>query len=299
MERHPSERLVGKVFAGFRIIQRLGSGGTGDVFLSERVDEGPRAPRYALKVVRDEIDVDEALVARFEREATAAVRIRHENVLEITHVELIEGRLACFAMEVLVGLDLADTLAFARALAPTRAVRIATGAAAGLAAAHDAAVVHRDVKPENLFLVHAADGRELVKVLDFGFAHLPSDPPLRDAATGALLVVGTPEYMAPEQAAGAAAAPSADIYSLGVVLFEMLTGRTPYVGAYPAIVELHAQAPIPALRDFDPSLPVSPELESILALALAKRPEDRFQSMHAFHAALAAIPESTRIGRGP
>src|SRR6185437_10554262 len=96
----------------------------------------------------------------------------------------------CFGMELLVGLDLADTLAYSRVLGPPRAVGIASGAAEGLAAAHAAGVVHRDVKPENIFLVHAADGREAVKLLDFGFAYLPGDLPMFDEARGTRLVVG-------------------------------------------------------------------------------------------------------------
>jgi serine/threonine protein kinase len=222
-------------------------------------------------------------VARFEREAVAAARIHHPNVLAIEGVEAHEEgdgeRPRFFVMELLVGLDLADTLAFTGALGPARSVRVAVGAALGLGAAHAAGVVHRDVKPENLFLVHAPDGREQVKVLDFGFSHLPGDG---GEARGR--VVGTPEYMAPEQSRGAPADPRADVYSLGVVLYEMLAGRVPFVGEYPEVAQRHArERPPPLLRS---SVPV--ELDAVVRKALEKAPEARFPSMEAFRAALLA-----------
>src|SRR5262249_13955093 len=161
--------------------------------------EDGRARRVALKVLREEHRRGPAL-ARFEREALAAARVRHPNVLEIIDVHVRAAEVPCFAMELLVGLDLADTLGFSRALSSSRAARIAAAAAAGLAAAHDVGIVHRDIKPENIFLVHAADGREVVKLLDFGFARMPGDQDERPKGGGAptAVVVGTPEYMAPE-----------------------------------------------------------------------------------------------------
>ena len=138
------------------------------------------------------------------------------------------------------------------------------------------------MKPENLFLVHAPDGREQVKVLDFGFSHLPDDP---HEASGR--VVGTPEYMAPEQARGAAADPRADVYSLGVVLYEMLAGHAPFTGSYPRVAKRHARERPPPIHD---SL-VSAPLDAVVRRALEKDPEERFPSMAAFREALlAALP---------
>ncbi len=279
----------------YRVIQLLGSGGTGQVYLAElcfplcsgeTTKTGKSAVprlRFALKMLRAEHLRSPELVARFEREAVAAARIHHPNVLAIEGVEAHEegdGEWPrFFVMELLVGLDLADTLAFTGALGPARSVRVAVGAALGLGAAHAAGVVHRDVKPENLFLVHAPDGREQVKVLDFGFSHLPGDG---GEARGR--VVGTPEYMAPEQSRGAPADPRADVYSLGVVLYEMLAGRVPFAGEYPEVARRHArERPPPLLRS---SVPV--ELDTVVRRALEKSPEARFPSMEAFRAALLA-----------
>lgn len=276
----------------YRVVQLLGSGGTGQVYLAELCESGraikPAAPRlrFALKVLRDEHRDEPELVARFDREALAAARIRHPNVLAVeSGPRLWEGdgeRCRFFVMELLVGLDLADTLLFAGSLAPARSVRVAADAALGLDAAHAAGVVHRDVKPENLFLVHAPDGREQVKVLDFGFAHLPGDP---DEPLGR--VVGTPEYMAPEQVRGEPTDPRADVYSLGVVLYEMLSGSLPFT--YHEITGRPARERPPPL----PAAKVSAELDAVVRRALEKDPEARFPSMEALRAALlATLPGS-------
>jgi serine/threonine-protein kinase len=259
----------------------------------------------AIKALRAEHRSVAPLVARFRREAAAATRVRHPNVLAV--LEPIEemsavgapsrgGRAAhegllCFATELLVGLDLADTLEHSRALGSPRAVRIAVEAADGLAAAHAVGVVHRDVKPENIFLVHAADGREAVKLLDFGFAFLPGDE------TPGASIVGTPEYMAPEQARGAPAEPAADVYSLGIVLYEMLAGRPPFVGSYPDVARAHAEHPVPAVRSFNPGAIVSRDLEAAIARALAKDVRRRFASMGDLRRVLLATPEARGVLR--
>jgi serine/threonine-protein kinase len=273
----------------YRVIQLLGSGGTGQVYLAETCDErreakgGAPRRRVAIKVLRAEHRAEPELVARFDREAVAAARIHHPNVRAVEGPPSVaegEGsRSRFFVMELLVGLDLADTLSFTGALGPVRSVRIAEGAALGLGAAHAAGVVHRDVKPENLFLVHAPDGREQVKVLDFGFSHLPGDAAEADGR-----VVGTPEYMAPEQSRGAPADPRADIYSLGVVLYEMLAGHAVFAGDYAEVAQRHArEAPPPIAAALAPA-----ELDTVVRRALSKAPEARFPSMEAFRVALLA-----------
>ena len=301
----PAESLVGTVIAGrYRVIQLLGSGGTGHVYMAEPVSANPPSAagwrsRLALKVLRAEHEARPELVARFERESVAAVRIRHANVLEVHGLERTPDGRPFFAMELLVGLDLADTLAAARSLRPSRAVRIASGAAEGLGAAHGHGVVHRDVKPENIFLVHAPDGRELVKLLDFGFASLREEPYGRksDPISARLTVVGTPEYMAPEQAQGAEPHPAADIYSLGIALYEMLAGRVPFLGrSYPAIAHQHVGRAPASMRRHNPSLSISEELDAVVHRALAKSPQSRFDSMEALRRALLATPEARRPG---
>ncbi|WP_437726540.1 serine/threonine-protein kinase [Sorangium sp. So ce861] len=289
--RVAAEALVGKLLCNkYRVVQLLGSGGVGHVYLADRTGRPQEAApsRVALKVLRAELRDDPLLVARFEREADAASRVRHPNVLRVEALERA-GDAPCFAMELLVGLDLADTLSFTRSLVAARAVRIAADLAAGLEAAHRAGVIHRDVKPENVFLVHAADGREIVKLLDFGFSFIAGQ------GEGALFprVVGTPEYMAPEQAQGAPSAPAADVYSLGIVLYEMLAGRVPFQGAYPAIAEKHAREPPPPPHRLHPGLLMSRELDAVVRKALVKDPRGRFASMAELRQALLATPEAS------
>ncbi|MDC0683254.1 serine/threonine-protein kinase [Sorangium atrum] len=292
--RVAAEALVGKLLCDkYRVVQLLGSGGVGHVYLAERVGRPREAAtsRVALKVLRAELRDDPLLVARFEREAGAASRVRHPNVLCVDALERA-GDAPCFAMELLVGLDLADTLTFTRALVPSRAVRIAADLASGVDAVHRAGVIHRDVKPENVFLVHAADGREIVKLLDFGFSCIQSQG---DEGAPLPRVVGTPEYMAPEQAQGAPAAPAADVYSLGIVLYEMLAGRVPFQGPYPAIAEKHGREPPPPLHRVHPGLLISRELDAVVRKALVKDPRGRFASMAELRQALLATPEA-RVG---
>jgi serine/threonine protein kinase len=165
-------------------------------------------------------------------------------------------------------------LAYGRSLDPARAIRIADGAAAGLSAAHAAGVVHLDVKPENIFLVHQPDGSELVKILDFGLAQGAFDP----AGSRVEAACATPEYMAPEQQRGVPAAPTMDVYALGVVLLEMLTGHAPG-----------------APRGSPADLP--PRLARIVQRALAPSPADRFPAMEDLREALAAAPTDAPAAR--
>lgn len=281
---------VGRVFAErYRVIQLLAHGGAADVLLAERLGS---AERVALKVLRREHLGTTALL-RFEREALAASRVRHPHVLSAHALERLEDGTPFYSMELLVGLDLADTLAYRGALEAVRAVRIAAAVAEGLAAAHALGIVHRDVKPENVFLVHAADGREVPKLIDFGLASLLDEPARSEAnlrITAKHSVVGTPEYMAPEQAEGAPAHPSADVYSLGVVLYELLAGRAPFVGAsYPAIAHQHRAAPVPPLRSLNPMFRAPSGLEAVVARALEKQPARRFETAGDMARALRAL----------
>jgi serine/threonine-protein kinase len=275
------ESLVGSTIAGHRLVQLVASGGIGHVFVATTPS---RSEPIALKLLRPELVQKTTHMRRFGREALAAARIRHENVLEVHGGVREERGQYFFTTELLRGLDLADTLANQTALAPARAARIARGAARGLAAAHAAGVVHRDIKPENVFLVHAADGREIVKMIDFGSAWVDGDEPEKlQRITIQSAVVGTPEYMAPEQMELAIGHPTADVYSLGVLLFEMLVGRVPYLGAWHEVVLQHANAPIPAIAR-GPQ-----ELVAVVTRMLAKKPADRPGTMAEVESALGAV----------
>jgi serine/threonine-protein kinase len=277
---HPAtDPLLGVLLPeGYRISQLLKSGGTSRVYLGvaehsssrEPLEGGAPSPeRVALKILRSEMARSPEILAAFEREASVAARIRHPNVVHALARGALPGGLPYLVTELLRGLDLADTLARARRLAPRRAVQIARSIASGLDAAHRAGIVHRDLKPENVFLVHAADGREIVKLLDFG-------------APGSLGALGTPGYRAPEIALGGEGSVASDIYSLGVVLFEMLTGRLP--GAV-SPGEPSSLTSVPPLAVSD--LPAS--LDAALTRALAADPLDRFASMSDLDQALEVV----------
>ncbi len=290
MKRFDPASFVGAVLPSegrdLVIEQLLASGGIAHVFLARSV---VGAQRVAVKLLRPEMDTRPEVVARFEREALAASQIRQDNVIRVFEPVQRSSGLAYFACEFLRGVDLADLLAPKTPLPSGRALRIAIGAARGLAAAHAAGVIHRDVKPENLFLVHEEDGRESVRVLDFGSAWIgqgKAAAPRAPRLTTATSRVGTPGYMAPEQADAAPGHPTADVYSLGVVLFEMLAARTPFTGrTWVEVVHHHATAPVPVIAG------LSPELQAVLERMLAKEPTARFQTMADVEAALATVSD--------
>ncbi len=289
MSPAPPDSLTGTTIAGrYRVVQLLRSGGLGHVYEAAplgawRKRRSDPDVRVALKVLRREHRQNPELVRRFMREASVGERVLHPNIRRI--VEVVSGEeIPCFIMDLLVGLDLADTLAAEGegALRPARAARIAYETALGLGAAHAQGIVHGDVKPENLFLVHSDDGRESVKIMDFGAAPLPGEPSREGAVTG------TPEYMAPEQAAGARPSTMGDVYSLGVVLYEMLTGRVPLYAAGAG-----GGAP-PPMRAAKPDLDVSEALVRCVDEALAKAPSRRFEHAGQLAAALAEVPETMK-----
>jgi serine/threonine-protein kinase len=277
-------QLLGRRLGRWLLREVIGSGGVAHVFLAE----DDRGETVALKLLRPELLRRRTLVARFEREAAVGALVRHPNVLRVRPVERGEGDLRWFVMELLRGIDLADELAARRRLAPPHAVRVALGVAEGLGAAHAMGVVHRDVKPENVFLVRAAGQPEGVKVLDFGFAWIlgAGDQRERPRLTTRGGFVGTPEYVAPEQSHGALGHPAADVYSLGVLLHEAVAGEVPFRGgSWVETVRLHVAAPPPPVQG------ASPELGRVVAAALSKDPRGRFPTMRAFADALRATPE--------
>ncbi|MFC1642226.1 serine/threonine-protein kinase [Myxococcota bacterium] len=222
-----TERLIGTVLAGrYRLAQLLGAGGMGSVYRAEHVH---MRKAVAIKVLHRDMTALPEMVARFEREAIASARIEHPNVAGATDFGQLDDGSFFLVLEFVEGQSLRWVLEREGPLPPPRAAEIARQIASALAAAHGAHIVHRDLKPENVMLVSRGDGVDWIKVLDFGIAKVTVEE-LRDqpALTQYGSVFGTPEYMAPEQALGQTVDHRADLYALGIVLYEMLQARTPF-----------------------------------------------------------------------
>lgn len=284
-EEHDS--LIGTLFAGrFRVESLLGAGGMGAVYLA-RHEVLQR--RFALKVIRRELLEDLSVAARFRREARAASRIDHANVMRIFDFGHAEGGRPYLALEYVQGPTLAETIAGRGALPVPRALAILGQCAEALEAAHAVGVIHRDLKPSNIVLGRRADGELLVKVLDFGLAKIVG---LRGtAATQAGAVYGTPEYIAPERCLGddAEEDPRADLYSLGVIAFELLTGHPPFRGKIVQVLAAHVSEPPPLPSQRSERADVPPELDALVVRCLAKNPDERPQTARALGDALASI----------
>lgn len=292
--------LIGQVVSGrYKVLRPLGEGGMGQVYLAlhEAIEK-----QIALKVLRPEYSAKEDIVTRFQQEAISASRIKHPNVLEVFDFGTLDNGCAYLAMEYLAGNDLADELCENGYLETHRAMRLMLQVCKALAAAHKAGVVHRDMKPDNIFLLKSDDSDEMVKIVDFGIAQLRSSneeeaksqrPRRRLTKTG--MIFGTPEYMAPEQAAGKKADQRVDIYACGIILFEMLTGAVPFTGdSFMAVLAAHLNDPAPGMLMYRPDLMVSQDLHQVVAKALEKSADARYQSMGEFMAALLATPEGAQ-----
>ena len=298
----PPDPLLGTLVAErYRILKPLGEGGMGQVYLAEHE---AIEKKVAVKVLRREYSEKPDIVARFQQEAVSASRIKHPNVLDVFDFGQLDNGCFFLAMEFLEGNDLADELTRHRLLDPQRGVRIALQICRALAAAHSRGVVHRDMKPENVFLQHIGDGEEIVKIVDFGIAQLRSteeaaaSEPKRRRLTRTGMIFGTPEYMAPEQAAGKTADLRVDVYATGIILYEMFTGAVPFTGeTFMAVLAAHLNNPTPPMTSVCPDLQVSIEMQHVIVRALLKNPDERFQSMGELAAAILATPEGATVGR--
>ena len=281
----------GDVVGQYRLERLLGEGSMGRVFLARHVTLGRPA---AIKFLRAEHAQNQNLIQRFFHEARAVNQINHEHIVEIqdfVHEPGPSGRTRVYCvMEMLEGRSLTDVLG-REPLSVARAVDMARQVARALGAAHHVGVVHRDVKPDNLFLVRRGNERDFVKVLDFGVAKLMTplgDLPLTSTVEGT--IVGTPSYMAPEQANGLGADARTDQYALGCVLHEMLAGEPPFSGtSFGQLVAKVLTEPAPPLPTRTPAHERIPSaLRGVVLRCLAKDPVDRFPTMQALEAALAA-----------
>lgn len=257
-------------------IRRLGRGGMAEVWLAEDRDAGGRV---AIKLLFEHLRQDPLIAQRFKREIIAARRVQHAHVVAL--YDLIESDDAlALVMEAMPGDDLKQLMRREGPLAPERAVRLIAQALDGLEAAHAAGVIHRDIKPQNI-LLSGEPGREVVKLADFGLARVDDMIGLTTHTT----TLGTVEYMAPEQIGALVIDGRADLYAIGAVLYELLTGKQPFHAPTPmSLARMHREAPVPDPRALNPDL--SPALAAIVRRALSKNPEDRPPTARAFAEAL-------------
>lgn len=278
----PPEIAVGSVLADrYRLDELLGEGGMGKVYAAEHV---LMRKRVAVKVLHRELcDVPE-LVARFEREAMATANIEHPNIAAATDCGKLPDGSLFLVLELVQGKSLRDAIS-AGAMPVPRALHIARQIASALAAAHALRIVHRDLKPENVMLVAEGEDPDFVKLLDFGVAKVPSHgTSMRPPAMGAPLtklgvVFGTPEYMAPEQALGQSVDHRADLYALGVIFYELLSGVRPFTAQSEAGILGQQLAKLPPpFSERAPGVQIPPAVEAVVQKLLAKEAGSRFQS---------------------
>jgi len=283
----PTGELVALMSDRYRILRRIGRGGMGEVFLAEHTAIGKQV---AIKILSEDFARKSRIVQRFLQEARASSAIRHENVVDITDYGHTPSGLPFLAMEYLVGEDLKATLRREGPLPWPRARRIILQVLAGLAAAHGKGVIHRDIKPDNCFRVQRGENLDFIKVLDFGIAKVINEE-VDQHLTQTGVVMGTAEYMSPEQARSDPIDARTDLYAVGVILFEMLTGRVPFrANGFMGTLSKHIMEAPPSPRAVAPRANISRALERAVLKALAKDPGDRFQSAGAFAAALRALP---------
>jgi serine/threonine-protein kinase len=277
--------LIGHAVDGrYEVLSLLGEGGMGQVYEVRHVSLDRR---FAMKLLRRELARDEELAGRFIDEAKATASIRHPNIVQITDFGKLADGLPYFIMELLQGETLGHVIKAGGPIPAARAVRILEQVAGALGAAHAAGVVHRDLKPENVFLVGGmAGGRasDDVRVVDFGAAKIVGS----SRVTRQGIVFGTPHYMSPEQASGQPVDHRADIYALGVIMYEMFTGRVPFeADTYMGVLTQHMFVqPVPPSQ-VSPAARELGALEEITLSCLAKKPEDRYATMSELGAALA------------
>jgi serine/threonine protein kinase len=278
MSNPQQQRLIGKVIADrYRIVEQIGEGGMGAVYLAEHLT---LHKQVALKVVHAEHAKNPELATRFSREAMATSRIEHPNVISAIDFGTLPDGTAYLAVQLVRGPTLTRVLAAEGPLHWARSVAIASQIADALSAAHGHGIVHRDLKPDNVLLQYLDDGGELVKVLDFGVAKFSSEGSMSTSVapnvTQIGFIVGTPGYMAPEQALATNADERSDLYSLGVILWECIVGRPLWVAPdLQRLVERQLVETPTRLRATCPDATIPPLLDDLVARLLSRRSSDR------------------------
>ena len=275
----------------YRIDTVIGTGGMGRVYKGEHTGIG-RA--VAIKVLHTEISRNREAAQRFQREALASGRLDHPNIVGVSDFGVLDDGSCYLVMEALEGEPLGKRLERDKRIAWPEALEILRGVLHGLKHAHEKGVVHRDIKPDNIFLAQK-DGDVIVKILDFGIAKLRAGSGDDPASTRAGLTVGTPAYLSPEQAVGGEITPASDLYSASIVLFEMITGRPPFIEKEPlAMLGAHVGRPPPLLADVGADLELPANLEEVLARGLEKVSAERYTNaleyVGAIDAVIAGVP---------
>ena len=291
--------LLGSVIADrYHILKKLGEGGMGTVYLAEHVKMGRKS---ALKVMNPGMNTDPDAIARFNREASNASRLSHPNICGIYDFGETTDGIIYLAMEFIEGSSLTALIEKAGQLPPSRAASIIHQTADALQVAHDAGIVHRDLKPDNIMVAKNRDGTDLVKVVDFGIAKASSSDAQKVTKTG--MVVGTPEYMSPEQLAGDKLDGRSDLYSLGLVAFNCLTGVLPFAAetAQEAMIMRLTDKPR-SLADVRPDVSWPAALQATLDKALVRDVDERYKSAaqfgREFSAAIADLPMTQAVEAG-
>ncbi len=291
--------LVGEIIADrYHVLKKLGEGGMGQVYLAEHVKMGRKS---AVKVMNPGMTQDPDAISRFNREAANASRINHPNICAIYDFGETSDGLIYLAMEFIEGDSLTKVIERQGALPAARAADIAHQTADALGVAHEHGIVHRDLKPDNIMIAKGRDGRDLVKVVDFGIAKAGTSEAQKVTKTG--LVVGTPEYMSPEQLAGDKLDGRSDLYSLGLVAFNMLTGKLPFPSetVQEAMIMRLTDRPR-TLAEMKPDVEWPEELQAVMDKILARDVNERYA--HAadfgrdFVSAVQGMPATVASGAG-
>jgi serine/threonine protein kinase len=287
--------LIGRVIQERYVVEELvGSGGMGSVY---RGRHQVINRSVALKFLAPKHARDDNSRQRFLREARAVNRVQHEHIIDVSDFGETEDGLVYMVMEFLSGRTLAEDIAQG-AMSLTRACRISLQLSLALGRAHELGVIHRDIKPANVFLIRKGHQTDFVKLLDFGLARAQDDV----ALTKSNLLFGTPEYMAPEQASNAPVGSRADLYAVGCVMFEMITGRLPFEGAPTGLIYKHVYEPPPRPKQLRPELPIS--LETLVLRLLhkdpARRPASAYEVADEITRIAQQLPEvAQRVSAGP
>jgi serine/threonine-protein kinase len=290
--------MIGQTLGGkYKVVRLLGEGGMGAVYEGEQ-QLGTTKRKVAVKTLHPHLSRDPKIKARFEREVGTIAELEHPNTIQVYDFGSSQDGILYIVMEFLQGKSLADTLEKEGAMQPDRVARIMEQVCGSLAEAHGRGIVHRDLKPDNVVLVERAGKKDFVKVLDFGIAKRSKEEDKNEQKlTQQGMVLGTPPYMSPEQFTGRPIDARSDIYSLGVMAYEMLTGKLPFKAdtAWEWATQHMTQNPIP-IESLAEGMRAPEPMRDAIRKALAKAPEDRFQTVKDFSDAFTAVGGSVTAG---